>query len=180
MPVRQDGLVVVVSTDCGATADEIIYNRYGSALATSASQPAPFVPTTDDEWRSEVLSLDRYAGYPQVQLVWTAVNGNNLCADDVELFITDYDGVRPAESTFHIEPNPVISSQLTVEVNLPEIENINFSIYSLQGKLLLQHPFDHALNQTYTLSTAHLSRGMYVLRMVGERGTVSTQRFIVR
>lgn len=168
-PVSQDGLLVGVSTDCGATIDAIIYEKLGPQLATQPPQDRPFTPTTQEDWREEVLSLNDYLGEPNVQVVFIGVNdhGNNLFLDDIEFFVTEYDSLRPPESSFSIEPNPVENHRVNVEFNLPDKDEVTVIIYSTQGTRVGEYVFPNTLNQTYSIDMSGRPSGVYVLRVIG-------------
>ena len=176
-PVSQDGLLVGVSTDCGATIDAIIYEKFGPQLATQPPQDRPFTPTTEDDWREEILSLNAYLGEPNVQLVFIGVNdhGNNLFLDDIEFFVTEYDSLRPPESSFSIEPNPVENNRLEVEFNLPNKDEVTVVIYSTQGARVGEYVFPNTLNQTYSIDMSGRPSGVYVLRVIGQAASGGKQ-----
>ncbi len=164
----QDGLLVGISTDCGASIDNIVYRKFGEELATDSVTDNVFVPTTAADWREEVISLDAYLGEPNVQLVFIGVNdyGNNLYLDDIEFFVTEYDLLQPAENSFSIEPNPIKNNQLEIEFNLPEQDDVTVGIYSAGGKLLSEYLVPSVLNQTYTFNLAGAPAGVYLVRAV--------------
>ena len=179
-PVSQDGLLVGVSTDCGATIDAIIYEKFGPGLATQPPLDQPFTPTTEDDWREEILSLDDYLGEPNVQLIFIGVNdhGNNLFLDDIEFFVTEYDSLRPPESSYSIEPNPIENNQVNVEFNLPVKSDVTVFIYSVQGAQIGEYVFPNTLNQTYSIDMSGTPSGVYVLRVVGQVAN-SSKKFIL-
>ncbi|MGB3776796.1 MAG: M43 family zinc metalloprotease [Tunicatimonas sp.] len=176
-PLSQDGLLVGVSTDCGATIDAIIYEKFGNELATQPAQDRPFTPTTEDDWREEILPLTDYLGEPNVQVVFIAVNdhGNNLFLDDIEFFVTEYDSLRPPESSFSIEPNPVENNQVNVEFNLPDKDEVTVVIYSTQGARVGEYVFPNTLNQTYSIDMSGRPSGVYVLRVIGQAASGGKQ-----
>ena len=178
---RQDGLLVGVSTDCGATIDDIVYEKFGDALATQPAQSNPFAPVNEDDWREEIISLNAYLGEPNVQLVFIGVNdhGNNVYLDDIEFFVTEYDSLRPAESTFSIEPNPIENNQVNVEFNLPFKDDVTIAIYTTQGLVVGQYLFPNTLNQTYTIDMGGRPAGVYVLR-VFSRTASGGKQFILQ
>lgn len=179
-PVSQDGLLVGVSTDCGATIDAIIYEKFGPELATQPPQDQVFIPTTEDDWREEIVSLNDYLGQPNVQLVFIGVNdhGNNLFLDDIEFFVTEYDSLRPPESSFSIEPNPIENNQVNVEFNLPSKDEVTVLIYSIRGIQIGEYVFPNTLNQTYSIDMGSSPSGVYVLRVVG-RAASGGKKFIL-
>ncbi len=176
-PLSQDGLLVGISTDCGATIDAIIYEKFGPQLATQPVQDRRFIPTTEADWREEILPLNDYLGEPNVQVVFIGVNdhGNNLFLDDIEFFVTEYDSLRPPESSFSIEPNPVENNQLEVEFNLPSKDEVTVVIYSTQGARIGEYVFPNTLNQTYRIDMSGKPSGVYVARVIGQAASGGKQ-----
>ena len=178
--VSNDGLLVGVSTDCGATIDAIIYEKIGEELATQPAQENPFAPVNEDDWREEVLSLNDYLGEPNVQLVFIGLNdhGNNVYLDNIEFFVTEYDSVRPPESSFSIEPNPIENNELNVEFNLPFNDDVTIVIYDTQGQIIDQYLLPNTLNQTYAINMGNRPSGVYILRAFS-RTANGRMRFIL-
>ena len=85
--VSNDRFIIGVSTDCGATIEEVLFDASGNELATVAPQSAPFEPDSRAEWQQLEFSLDSYLNEPSVVLVFIGVNdwGNNLYLDDIEI-----------------------------------------------------------------------------------------------
>lgn len=84
-----DGLMVAVSTNCGAeflTAD-YLFERYGQSLATTADQSSSFIPSSSDEWEEVTLNLTNHTGHENVQVAFIGVNGggNNLYIDNITI-----------------------------------------------------------------------------------------------
>lgn len=94
-----DGLMVVVSTDCGATFhyDDIVFKRFGEGLATAYIEPGvEFVPAGPAEWKKGQISINTFRGASRIQLAFIAQNGlgNNLYLDDIRISsnsLADYD-----------------------------------------------------------------------------------------
>src|SRR5688572_3309303 len=86
---HSDGLEVHVLSDCSTdlTASDIIYSKYGSALATVSSTTHSFLPASENEWRREVIDLSKYVGMERIQLAFVGVNdqGNNLYIDNIAI-----------------------------------------------------------------------------------------------
>jgi PKD repeat protein len=82
----QDGMRIEISTDCGLTFNDVIYDKSGSALATVPDVGNVFFPTSGNQWRNEKISLADYAG-SSVVLKFVAVNGygNSLFADNINV-----------------------------------------------------------------------------------------------
>ncbi|MFQ5446253.1 MAG: S8 family serine peptidase, partial [Saprospiraceae bacterium] len=82
----QDGMRVEVSTDCGLTFDEVIYDKFGSDLATIPDVGNVFFPSNANQWRNEKISLVDYAG-SAVVLKFVSINGygNSLFVDNINV-----------------------------------------------------------------------------------------------
>ena len=117
--ISSDRFTIGISTDCGATIEEVIFDEAGSTLATVAPQSSPFEPESRAEWQQLSFSLDEYLGLPNVLLVFTGINdwGNNLYLDDIEinvdratnLDIAIEDIVAPARLSCQTSFVPVVS-----------------------------------------------------------------------
>ncbi len=81
-----DGLRIDVSSDCGTTYTNGIYNKSGSSLGTVPASTTTFTPTTAAQWRKDSVNLGAYAGQ-RIRLRWTAINdyGNNLYLTNLQL-----------------------------------------------------------------------------------------------
>jgi PKD repeat protein len=87
---RNDSLKVLISTDCGATWTRI-YHRGGSTLANAATtQTTSFVPTNNNQWLRDSVSLSSYAGLSSVYLRFESVSnyGNNVYLDNINVDFT--------------------------------------------------------------------------------------------
>jgi len=81
-----DRLVILVSTDCGTTFDEVVYDKSNSELATVSDQTNNWEPSAADEWRRETVNLTAFAGN-SVVLRFVLVNGygSNLFLDNINV-----------------------------------------------------------------------------------------------
>ncbi|MDA0196060.1 MAG: choice-of-anchor J domain-containing protein [Bacteroidetes bacterium] len=128
-----DGLVVAVLTDCGNTVPpnkEFIFEKYGSALATTTEKSGAFVPVGPSEWYDVTLTLNQYQEMGGLQVAIIAQNGagNNLYIDDVELLIDSQFAldVRVTE----VNELPLISCQ---SFQTPIIEVRNFGTETINS-----------------------------------------------
>lgn len=81
-----DGLKVLLSVDCGATFDEVVFEKHGVELATAANHNQLFSPENIDEWRKEEIDLTPYKGH-SIVLKFINLNGygNALYVDNIEV-----------------------------------------------------------------------------------------------
>jgi len=82
---QEDGLRIEVSTDCGNTFQDIIYEKFGRDLSTSFT---PFNrPEDRTNWGREELDISQYGGFDKVQIRFVGINdsGNNLFVDNIKV-----------------------------------------------------------------------------------------------
>ncbi|MDN5211139.1 choice-of-anchor J domain-containing protein [Fulvivirgaceae bacterium BMA12] len=164
-----DLLKIRVSRDCGETFDDPIYVKQSVALGVTTSSQ-PWVPAAEEDWRSEFVNLDSYAGYEQVRLAFVFENqfGNNLYIDDIEFFLTsDRDFPVPETNSFVIYPNPVINDNFNASFNLANKEDIHLAIFDSKGQVVYERNLEKTLNQTYTLELPQLINGVYFVKTAG-------------
>ncbi len=82
---RDDGLLIEVSTDCGATFQDTIYEKYGNELSTSFTSFE--FPENNTNWSREELDISQYAGLEKVIFRFVGVNGSgsNLYIDNINV-----------------------------------------------------------------------------------------------
>ena len=92
-PDFQESLLVAVSTDCGNTFEllDAPYYKTGPSLQTAVPSSEEFFPNTQQQFRTELVNLSRYAGQGNIRLAFVAVNGfgNNLFIKDIEILASE-------------------------------------------------------------------------------------------
>jgi PKD repeat protein len=83
----EDGLRIELSTDCGETWDNTLYEKDAIELATVPAQLGTFTPASADEWRTDSVDLSPYIGMDKIRIRFVAVNdyGNNLYIDNINV-----------------------------------------------------------------------------------------------
>ncbi len=81
-----EGLKVLASTGCQFdNAPQVLFSKSDASLATAAARSTRFNPI-DIDWRTEVISLNQFAGQQlQVAFEGTNANGNNLFIKNVRI-----------------------------------------------------------------------------------------------
>ena len=99
----QDGMKIEVSTDCGVTYDNVVFEKYDDDLITRPPTTSSFFPTSSDEWRQEAVDLSAFAGADKVRIRFVAVNGygNNLFIDNIN--VGEFD-LQPPVASFEVSP----------------------------------------------------------------------------
>ncbi len=116
---KQDGLAVGISLDCGATIDTLLFDERGENLSTKAGINKEFTPADRRDWRTITLSLEDYAGQPNVQVAFIGSNdyGNNIYLDDISIMpIVALDAaigriISPGRITASKTPSPAFTVQ---------------------------------------------------------------------
>lgn len=173
-----DTLRVLVSTDCGQTYNTV-YEESGEDLAVTETD-SEWVPIQEGDWKEQFIDLSDFAGEPDVRVAFEAINGygNNLYLDDIEFFLSDNDEpVRIEENTYRLYPNPT-DGLIQAVFNLLDREDVQLTLYSIQGEVLWQQFFPFTLNQTYELDLRSQPAGVYILR-VNSPSINTSQRFII-
>lgn len=97
-----DGLKIFVSTDCGATFSTTpVYNKIGTALATTTNSTSAFTPSLASQWRNDTVDLGAFVGN-SIVLKFQSLNdyGNNLYIDDINIYSTS----QPPVAAFSADP----------------------------------------------------------------------------
>ena len=82
---NSDGLMVLISTDCGETFTQV-YDKSGTTLATAPNTTTLFTPT-NAQWRTETIDLTPYIGNSKAIIAFRNIAGygNRLFIDNINL-----------------------------------------------------------------------------------------------
>lgn len=81
-----DGFRVAVSTDCGNTYDEVLYEAFGEDLATTGASTTRFFPSDPTVWERKVLDISAYYGQSVIfKFENLSRYGNNLFLDNINV-----------------------------------------------------------------------------------------------
>ena len=79
-----DKLTVALSTDCGESFSEVLFEAQSQDLATAPAKTTAFAPAGWKQWKRHVLSLDAYPGQVvQVRFTNQTAYGNNVYLDNL-------------------------------------------------------------------------------------------------
>jgi hypothetical protein len=172
-----DGLLILGSSDCGATYSDTLFAAFGLELATIISN-TEFFPQVDSDWILQQLDLSSYAGVSGVRLAFVGVNdfGNNLFIDNVQFFLTDQTKSLDLEpGQMIVFPNPT-KQAFFLTFNLAERSAINLEIVDPMGRVVWQRELTDVLNQSFEFNLPYAS-GIYVLQATGN-GFKAVRRII--
>lgn len=85
----QESLIVAVSKDCGNTFEVVDY-LYSKRYESFATQPltfSGFTPTSNNQFRRELVNLSAYAGHSDIRIAFISSNGfgNNIYLKDIAI-----------------------------------------------------------------------------------------------
>ncbi len=170
-PTFSDELLVLLSTDCGASFSRVFYGTQNT-LATGPTQATPFIPDAT-QWRDANISLDAYRDEAYVQLKFVNVTdgGNNLYLDNIyvgdgSFATTAISGSSSLLNGLTLFPNPSQESS-TLEYTLERSSVLELEIYNLQGQLIKSYPMGIQQQGTsrFPISTMDMGAGVYFVKM---------------
>lgn len=176
---KNDRLQVLVSTDCGQSFDEILFDKNGASLAIIESQEEWF-PSEDEDWIREHIDLSDYAGSSTVRVafVFTNQNGNNLFIDNVEFFdVAEPKVFTDLEDKIRVYPNPA-ADHLFVKLNLLAKQKGTLRLINMNGEVMMEETLENNINQIYEINNLAIPAGVYILQFLGDLDQLS-QRVLI-
>ncbi|SEF87011.1 M43 family zinc metalloprotease [Algoriphagus boritolerans] len=154
-PGYQDELIISVSEDCGSNFDlvDVNYQKSGPRLETSPPTLDEFIPTSNEQFRTEIFNLSDFQSLGKVRVSITARNsyGNNIFLRNIRILPSEelrY-GIRVEEI---LNPTAISSGDHEEEV----IRVTNTGNLSL-NKFLLTRTTNSNLPETYLVSEITLA-----------------------
>lgn len=163
---ENDRLQVLASTDCGATWDEL-YTKAGSILKTSNAQTTAFTPSSDGQWRNEMVEFPMsYTAATNVIVKFRATSnfGNNLYLDNVNLMQMDPVGINTVQNTVvgvELFPNPT-KGATTLRVETKASSAAVVSVVNVLGQVVYSTNLNlEAGMNTINIDAAEFASGVY-------------------
>ncbi|XOV94737.1 MAG: choice-of-anchor J domain-containing protein [Bacteroidota bacterium] len=179
-----DNLKILLSTNCGLSYDEVIYSKNSDSLAIAVSSDE-WIPETEDDWRTEYLSLTNILGLDgeervdefRLAFVFTNGTGNNLYLDDIEILTVDDPDQEPFDARITLFPNPAVDKYFKLAFNLERKEEVMIQLIDLSGRIVFENRFSETLNQIYEFTSPNQS-GFYFVRVIGQ-SFIETKRLFI-
>lgn len=163
----EENLIIMASTDCGNTFNEIDYNYPNIVTAKE-----DWLPQSPEDWKRNIqVDLSALAGEENVRIAFVIrnENGNNFYLDNIEFFTTaDPDPIEIEElySIYGYDLTNPEQSELKITFNLPERQNVRYTVINTIGKIETDGLLRDVLNQTFPLNLSQrLAPGMYFVRV---------------
>jgi hypothetical protein len=175
-----DGLEVLVSTNCGVTWTNV-YSKYGAVLASAPVTTVAFVPT-GTQWRSEVVNLGAYDGMSSVlvKLVVDNAYGNSIWIDNINLVSsTDVKSISASFSGIEVYPNPA-QNEATVRITSSKPGESTITMLNALGQAMLQQKVDIEMGgNDVRFDTKTLASGLYYVVIVDKDGNSTTKKLTI-
>ncbi|WP_245531089.1 T9SS-dependent choice-of-anchor J family protein [Belliella baltica] len=133
-----DFLYVAVSTDCGNTFDIINapYNKDSNLLQTTSPQQNEFIPTSNNQFRREILNLSQFSEFDNIRIAFITQNGygNNIFIKDIEILPEEIFNYR-IDLNELVSPGPIHDGSQTTEiVQITNTGNLPIESFVLQRR----------------------------------------------
>lgn len=167
----QDTLKISVSTDCGESFTQEIYNKSDATLTTTGTTGSVFIPASQSDWRRETIDMSAFAG-KEIIVAFIGVNrrGNNLYLDNISLYDVQIDPLSTAQEPlkeFAVFPNPGTDYIKINALSNPSIE-LNIQVYNVNGRQVFEKK-NYSNNSLLNLKA--LSKGLYTVRISNREKT---------
>lgn len=163
---KNDRLRVLISVDCGAHFDYVLFDKNSKQLSDIISDKG-FLMETNSVWQEVFIDLNYFLIEESLRIafVFTNGNGNNLYLDNIE-FINTGNSERPQfEDWVRCYPNPV-SDYLNVSFHLSEKQDVTVQLVNISGQIHQKLEYTQLLNETVQLEVQDLS-GLFFLIVTG-------------
>lgn len=170
--LETDTLEVLVTKNCGNTYTSV-WKKWGHELQTindpNYPQTIEFVPSSSDQWRSEVIDLtQQFAPNGPVQVVFRNTNKtlsfqNNLYVDNVNLSTRTLPAFLKTNG-YLILPNPFTDAFTIWHLVTPE--NLRYvSVYNSTGQLVWKKEFHGDAAKQTLVDLTGKAAGTYIVNM---------------
>lgn len=145
-----DELIVSVSEDCGTSFDlvDVNYLKSGQRLETSTPTLEEFVPTSNQQFRTEIFNLSEFKELGKVRIAFATRNsfGNNIYLRNIRI-LPNQELKYDIEVEEILVPNPINSGNHENEIiQITNMGNLPFS------KFLFTRTTNNSLPETYLVS----------------------------
>lgn len=176
-----DSLAILASTDCGENFT-LLYKRGGNDLATVPGNNGNYFVPESDEWRTDTVLLDAFAGNPEVVIAFRNIGyyGNVLYIDNINLTTSALSAINPLQSAkqFIISPNPndgIFTVSTDAVINQP----ITITVFNSVGASLKEFRLT-SLTKDYPLQIdlQDYGKGLYFVK-AESKANLSVQKVVI-
>lgn len=154
----QAALELKYTTDCGVS-----YQSLPGFTLTETRNSG--TPSGEEDWDSNVLSLQPLLGSAQARLAFVAYpsSGNSIYLDNIEFYLGAASLKLPIEEIVAIYPKT--GGGLNLTFNVEEKQTVVVSIFDMMGRTVVHGVEPNSLNQTIPLELENFQTGIYIVHM---------------
>jgi hypothetical protein len=156
---------VLVSTNCGASYDHIIWSETSYDRSTYGTGNQTLESET--QWKRVFIDLSSFTGQENIRLAFVSRNllETDIFLDNIEFFLSDDPAaLRTTEPYAVYGTDPSTASDFYITFNLQERQTVKYSIIDMNGRQITTMQLQDVLNQTFQVEPK-VSPGIYVLRL---------------
>lgn len=182
--LSNDNLTLSFSRNCGVSFSNL-FNKSGSALATTANSTSSFIPSSDAQWTTVEIPLDAYTNEDNAYIRFRATNGgpgSNIYIDNIVFSVTTgIDNFLANNLNLSIAPNP-FGNSTNVNFYLVQEAKVQISLFDLLGREVktLDASILNAGNHSIEFNTNNeFNSGVYLLK-VRVNGIEKVEKVIIK
>ena len=165
----------MASTDCGNTFTSL-YKHGGNDLATVNGNNSNYFIPENDEWRTDTVSLDLFAGNPEVVLAFRNIGyyGNVMYIDNINVTSSTISGIAEAgdDAVFQVFPNPN-NGQFVLKPQSFTKGAMQITILNAVGKIVSNYPSEiYKPGQQLPIDLGIFGKGIYFIKVETLHGVI--------
>ncbi|MCL4103804.1 UNVERIFIED_CONTAM: hypothetical protein GTU68_029121 [Idotea baltica] len=174
-----DSLFVQVSSDCGNTWTTVYVNG-GQSLTTASPYytTSSWVPTGNDNWRTETFDLSNFVGMAGIDIKFVGVSDyeNNLYIDNINILpVVNLDAALQGAAVT-LSPNPG-HDQFRLDLDLPSLTNLEVDVLNALGQVVWHTERKSFRTGSLEFNLDGQAKGIYFVRVATPEG-MTTRKLI--
>ena len=162
---KQDTLQIFISTDCGNSFENMIFEKGGDDLNSFDVQTENFIPFEESHWRQENIILNNYTGQEiLLKFITTNYRGNNIIIDNIN--IHNESGLNLSSLLMNhtnIYPNPT-NGKINIKFNNKLIDN--FILTNAIGQIIMKKDITES---EIFIDLSKQPKGIYFINFTGDK-----------
>lgn len=173
--IASDTLEVLITTDGGYNYTSV-YKKWGSALQTASATTASYTPSSQSDWRYEIIDLTPYQSALNAQLAFRNISKkqNNLYVD--EILVDQMTGVQNVEgvNSFSVYPNPN-AGQFTINAAFDRSVDAQLIIANALGQVIYIKEINNSSFINLPVDLTGFAKGIYNVVVKTDKGLLNSK-----